>query len=104
MAETFPDLVRMGKQALLIVEGAIEARNMPAALTAAKALLSVGSKLHARITALDELLAEGFAAAEVDRALSRARASEVPAVKGEQPLPLTPPSSTKAKAARRRKV
>jgi len=56
-----------------------------------KTVMSIAAKLHQRMMVLAEMRDDAYWVAEVDRALARQRASDVPAVPGETPLPFEDP-------------
>lgn len=72
MAENMYGLLCGAEDAVTALRAAFEHHDWALASDAARALLSAGGKLYQRLAAVADLVADGFAAAEVDRALARA--------------------------------
>lgn len=77
MAGNLFQMVAGVEDATAAVRRGIETQDWALVMDAARAILSAGSRLFQRAAAIADLVDEGLAVAEVDRALSRAP-SEVP--------------------------
>lgn len=92
MAESVDRVLGDLEDAVLALKAAVQRHQWDVAVSATRAVLSAGSKLHQRMSSVRDLLAEGFAAAEVDRAMSRT-AAEMPGQIKLEDAPSSKPKS-----------
>lgn len=91
MRESLEELYRQLEQAQAHGRPAAEAGDWKTAREEARKVLSAGSRLHARLTLLEEIQDDANWVAEVDRSFNRKPPMNVPAQDYDTPLPF--PSS-----------
>lgn len=94
MRESLDELVRQLERDVPELRAAAELEHWAAAQELARKVLSAGSKLHSRLSVLDEIARDAAWVAEVDRAMRKPEARTYPVpLEGDVPLPFAEGSS-----------